>query len=85
MLLLLPKHGRSQGPDPDHGRCESLNTDAVFGTQRYLLALPDNAIAAYPIGNPKQAAQAGDFQLPSFQGQDLVVDHLDTLWTAKHG
>ena len=85
MLLLLSMHRRGQGADPDHGWCEGLDADTAFGTQRYLLALPDNAIAAYPIGNPKQAAQAGDFQLPAFQGQDLVVGHRNALWPGKHG
>jgi hypothetical protein len=86
--ILVPDQGmsgRDRGPDPHNGRCEGLNTDFAFGPQRRLLAALDDAIPAHTIGYPNQAGQAGNFQSPAFQGQNLVFPHLNTLWPAKHG
>jgi hypothetical protein len=62
-----------------------LNADLAFGTQCGLLAALDDAIAAHTIGYPDLAGQAGDFQPPAVQGQDLVFGHFDTLWPVWRG
>ena len=85
MILLLPVRGRVSGPNMDNGRCEGLDTDSAFGTQRHMLAVPDDAIGTRTIGKPDQAGQAGNCKSPAFQGQDLVLGQFDTLRTVKHG